>query len=453
VILFPSLGWVKGKVVGIREGRNPEVPPFKVIEVEFKPGETREFASGITDHILNQPIVVNLDDPNLNPNNVYGKYGSILEYQLKNELTTNPELVCIAGKWFPRALLVDINLGYLNMAEALLEMENGNPLPTQTILEQIELPTDVNKKLTEFSMNLVLQEDGRFDEVGITGEVLWCLRRLEPEWVQQTPPFLVYNGPNIETTQIKTLLKQLDSDVCDELEDDEVKSTNQNEVTLSLIFPHWQSGTLPLPIYLTSLFPSAHESPRVKINFLDFDTGQKINGWVVRNSKYAYGLRDWYKSQGLFPGSLIHIMRSKNPGEVIIRAEKRRPTREWIRTALVGADGGIVFAMLKQLVATNYNERMAIIIPDLNALEKTWEPGNRKRTTIEKTVLLTVRDLAKLNPQGQVHGQEVYAAINLQRRCPPSVILSILNNSSWAKYLGDLYYRLDESQVEVSSYE
>jgi hypothetical protein len=451
VLSFPSQTWKKGKVLRIREGNNPELPPFEVIEVLFESGEVKYFASGIVNHILNQPVVINIDDPNLISESVFNNFGSFIEKQLQIELATNSELVSIASKWFPRALLVDINMGYLNMAEALLEMENGKPLPTQTILEQIELPTDVNLKLTEFSLNLALQEDGRFDEVGITGEVLWYLRRLEPEWVQQTPPYLVYNAPHLETTHIKNLLKQLDSDIHDEIEVSIPLSKYLPEITLSLIFPHWQSGTLPLSDLIGHLFPSAHQSPRVKITFVDGDSGQKIPGWVVRPLRYAFGLKDWYRAQGIFPGSLLHIIRSNNPGEVIIRSEKRRPTREWIRTALVGADGGIVFAMLKQLVSTNYNERMAIIIPDIQALEKTRD--SRRRTTITQTVISTMFDLAKLNPQGQVHALEIYAAVNLQKRCPPSVILAILNENSHVKFLGDLYYRLNESENEAASNE
>ena len=100
-----------------------------------------------------------------------------------------------------------------------------------------------------------------------------------------------------------------------------------NEVVISLNFPHWHSGTLPLTDSIGSIFPSAYESPRVRFTFIDGDTGQKISGWVIRSSKYAYGLREWYSSLGLIPGSLIHIIRSKNPGEVIVKAEKRRPTR------------------------------------------------------------------------------------------------------------------------------
>jgi len=150
----------------------------------------------------------------------------------------------------------------------------------------------------------------------------------------------------------------------------------------------------------------------------------------MRSSRYVFGLQDWYTSLGLVSGSLVHIIRSKNRGEVIIKAEKKRAAREWIRTALIGADGGIVFANLKQLVSANYNERMAIVIPDLQALEKIWEQTNRQRGTLEQVVLTMMKELTKLSPQGHVHAQELYAAVNMVRRCPPGPILSILVEQS-----------------------
>ena len=68
----------------------------------------------------------------------------------------------------------------------------GKPLPTTALIEQLELSGNVNPKLIEFSMNYALQEDGRFDEVGPSGEVLWFLKRLEPQDVQQIPAPLRY---------------------------------------------------------------------------------------------------------------------------------------------------------------------------------------------------------------------------------------------------------------------
>ena len=47
-----------------------------------------------------------------------------------------------------------------------------------------------------------------------------------------------------------------------------------------------------------------------------------------------------------------------------------------------------------------------------------------------------------------VYAQELYAAVNILRRCPPGPILNILDDRPWAHPLGDLYFRLDENLKE-----
>lgn len=447
---FPAFDWQKGKVISVRPGNNPEIGEFQVLEVALDNGEKHQFAGSLAEHALNQPVSVKSDDPSLNPDAVMKNYGKKIAGQLTQSLEANPDLVRIAGRWFPRALLVDVNIGHLNLAEAVLDMEGGGPVPTRTILDQIELPTDVNAKLTEFSLNLALQEDGRFDEVGPSGEVLWFLRRLEPDPVKEPPIYLRYRPVQYDPEVVRDALKLFDSVVCDELEPETPNGNNSDaqEIEISLLFPHWRAGTLPLCERVNRFFPTAYESPRVRFTFIDGESGQKIDGWVVREHRYAYGLRDWYTSQGIFPGSLLKIRKGKNNGEVIIEAEKRRPVREWIRTALVGADGGLVFALLKQLVATHFDERMATAIPDVAAIDGMWEGANRSRLTLEQTVISMMRELAKLNPQGSVNAQDLYATVNITRRCPPGPILSLLIERPWSTHLGDLYFRLDESVLE-----
>jgi hypothetical protein len=179
---------------------------------------------------------------------------------------------------------------------------------------------------------------------------------------------------------------------------------------------------------------------------VDGETGEKFPGWVVREKRYVYGLQDWYETRGLMPGSLVRIRRGKQPGEVIIGTENRRASREWIRTVLVGSDGGIVFAMLKQVVNATYDERMAIAIPDTEAIDQVWQRMQKDHTSFEKVVVNTVRELAKLNPQSHVHASELYAAVNVVRRCPPGPILALLASRSWFVHVGDLHFRFNDSE-------
>jgi len=191
-LVFPALGWRQGKVIEKRSGWNPDYGDFEVINVHFDDGDQKEFAAGFDDHTLNSPPEV--EGNNIpTPESVINSHGDLLISRLEEGLFANPDFVRIAFKWFPRALLVDVNTGHLNLAEALLDMEGGGPLPTSSLLAQLDLAVDENPKLVEFSLDLALQEDPRFDEVGPAGEILWYLKRLEPEGVQKTPFSLQYS--------------------------------------------------------------------------------------------------------------------------------------------------------------------------------------------------------------------------------------------------------------------
>lgn len=443
-IILPAFNWIQAKVVSKRTGQNPAFPDMQVIEVEMDGGERRELASNLASHKLNEPISFDPDDPYAQPETVIKQYGKKLTILLEDVLVTKEDLVRIAGRWFPRSLLIDVNIGHLNLAEAILEMADGGPLSTESLIEQIDLPTDSNPKLTEFSLNLALQEDPRFDEVGPSGETLWFLHRLEPEGVKNIPVYLRWSDPEYAHESVEGLSHQFSREVCDELEPEHEISEEVTEFSLALIYPHWRAGTLPLSQHIIHLFPTAYEAPRIRFLFIDKDNGKQFPGWVVRPGRYVYGLREWYEEAGLIPGSIVHLQKGKQPGEVIVFAERHRPTREWIRTGLIGTDGGIVFTEQKQNCTAKFNDRLAIYLSDTTALDKTWEQGSRSHLPMDKLMHDMMIDIARLKPQGQVHAEELYAVINLVRRCPPRMILSVLMNASWAVHLGDLYFRLND---------
>ncbi len=447
-LVFPALSWKKGKVEKVRPAFNPELPAFEVIDVKFEKGDQRQFAASLAEHRLNQPIDIQIDDKLLDPEYVLKTYGKKVTGLLDGKLKANPDLVQIGWRWFPRALLVDVNVGHLNLAEAVLDMAGGGPLPAKDLLEQIELPTDVNPKLTEFSLNLALQEDERFDEVGPSGEIIWFLRRLEPEAVREVPAYLRSHNHSYDASALTPDMLALETELDDELSQVSYDGPDLDEVKISLIYPHWRAGTLPLTARTKQVFPTAYESPRVKFTFVDEENGAKYPGWVVRPSFYVHGLRDWYEAQGLIPGSIIHLKKSEHPGEVLIKAEKHRSNREWIRTVLVGADGGIIFATLKQVVTAGFDERMAVAIPDVEALDQVWSNSSRQRAPLDQVVAEMMRELAKLNPQGHVHAQELYAAMNIVRRCPPGQLFSLIATRPGFIHVGDLYFRISESVQE-----
>ncbi|MEW6717304.1 MAG: hypothetical protein AB1345_07370, partial [Chloroflexota bacterium] len=446
--VFPALNWRQGKVIDARQGNNPDMDAFEVITVAFDSDEQRQFAADLAEHKLNEPPQIPKDDPLLNPDVISESYRKQLVNQLEEGLESQPEFVRIAGRWFPRALLVEVNEGHLNLAEAVLDMAGGGPLPTSDLLKEVELPEGLNPKLLEFSLDLALQEDPRFDEVGPAGKVLWFLKKLEPEGVQETPIYLQYIPTDYDRSVLTREMLDLEKKLEDELSPLPEEGTRSASVSVTLIYPHWRAGTLPLSNQLRHLFPTAYEAPRIRFVLVDGDTGRKFPGWVVRNKHYVYGLGEWYAEKKLIPGSLVRVQIGKYPGEVVISAEGRRSGREWLRTVLLGKDGGIVYGMLKHLVSATYDERMAIVISDVEMLDEIWNKQTQKSVPFERVIVDTLREIAKLNPQGHVHASELYAAVNTVRRCPPGPIMSLLASRPWFVHVGDLHFRL-EDKVEV----
>ena len=449
-LVFPALDWAKGAITSVRPGVNPQYGDFEVLTVEMEDGQNRMFAAGIADHMLNEEPAVDIDEDGLNPDSIQTKFGTELASRLAAAFENDDGLVRIAGRWFPRALLVDVNQGHLNLAEAVLDMAGGEPLPTADLLKDVELPEGVNPKLAEFSLNFALQEDGRFDEVGPAGEVLWCLQRLEPESVREVPIFLRYYPIEHDRSLLTDEMLALEAQLDDELSTPGSRSGEDAEqVTISLIFPHWRAGTLPITPRIQSMFPTAYESPRVQFTLVDGQTSDRIPAWVVRKNRYVSGLRDWYESHELMPGSLVQIRRSEKPGEAIIEAKTHRTTKDWVRTVIVGADGGIVFALLKQTVTAEYNDRMAFALPGYDAADSLWDPDKQKKRPFDRLVINVMRELTKLNPQGHTHAQELYAAVNFLRRVPFAPLMSLLESRpDDFVHVGDLHYRLGEEHRE-----
>ena len=439
---FPALDGRRGRVVSVRPGNNPSMDPFDVIAVAMEDGSERSFAANLAHHDLNNLTTTEPGDGTSQAEAVVKQHGAQIAAQLEAAFQDDASLVRIAGRWFPRSLLVSVNVGHLNLAEAVLDVSGGEPQPTSNLLRDVALPEGVNPKLTEFSLNLALQEDERFDEVGPAGQVLWCLRRLEPEAVRAVPSWLQYrpieHDRDVMSEEMRTLEQQLD----DELSPLGASAAADDgaPVTISLIYPHLRAGTLPVSARASRLFPTAYESPRVRFTLVDGRTKQKMPGWVVREHGYVYGLREWFKMHALIPGSLVRVRQGDHPGEVIVEAGMQRAAKDWVRTLMIGADGGMVFAMLKQPITAEFNDRMAIHVPDFRLLDPLWQ----KSRPFEELAVSMLREITKLNTQAHVHAQELYAAVNLVRRVPPAPLFALLQTSDRFVHVGDLHFRLQD---------
>jgi hypothetical protein len=56
-------------------------------------------------------------------------------------------------------------------------------------------------------------------------------------------------------------------------------------------------------------------------------------------------------------------------------------------------------------------------------------------------------ELVKMNVQGHVHAQELYSALNIIRRCPPGPLFTYLMGDSKFKHVGDMHFRLADTEA------
>lgn len=448
MVVFPVLDYRVGEVVDVREGHNPEYDAFRVIRVAFEDDEEREFAAELMDHPLNrapQPTVA--EDDLRSPEELADIYAPQLTKKLEERLEDDPDFIRLAGKWFRKDLLVDVNVGHLNLAEAVLDVSGGGPLPTDDLLGDVELPEEISPQLRIFSLNYALQQDERFDEVGPSGKVLWYLRSMEPEQVRETPHWLEYRPvdyePALLTSEMRSLVRRLD-DEWTNLEGDEEVSESE---TVVLIYPHWRAGTLPLSDRLTNIFPRGH-TYRIRFTFLDGDTGDEMPGWVLQEDRYVYGLEDWYRENHIPVGAYLELSQGDDPSTVIVRPRDRRTRKEWVRVARP-VDGRLNFEMHRESITCKYDDLMVVATGKPGALDEVWDHTQRENLSLEQLVDHIFPELVKLSPQGNVHAATLYSAVNVAKRTPPGPLLAVLVDSGKYAPVGDNYWVLHTASTGV----
>ncbi len=443
-LAFSLPGNVIGTVVNVRPGINPDLGDFDVLTVAFDDGRpTKLFAGRLPEHPLNHRSVQAGDAEIAPPEELFERYGANVTAKLDERLQASTDIVRLAGRWFPKPLMANVNEGHLNLAEAVLDMAGGGPLPTEALLKEVGLPSEVNAQLQTFSMNYALRKDDRFDEVGPAGQVLWYLRRLEPDAVQAAPQRLV---PVVSETDVELTpeLAALAREIEDEWTVDPHDLPAADDVQVTLTFPHRRAGTLPLTPRLAALFPTAQVTERIRLNLVDAQTGERLAGWVVRPGRYVVGLGEWYDRIDMPVGGLLNVRRGERPDEIVLAAARRRPTREWVRTAAPTSEGRLAFSMQKKQLSVNFDELMVVAVDQPTVVDDLWR--KLAHTPFERLVVDVFRELAKLNPQSAVHARSLYAAVNVARRCPPAPIFGELVQRPYYTHVGDAYWRFDPSQ-------
>lgn len=443
-LVFPALNFAYGEVVEIRQGSNPEAGQFDVISVEID-GEEREFAAGLqNDHVLNQENGSIFEALEMSSaENLHQLHGPAVAQTIEESLAEREEFVRLGGKWFVKALLTEINVGHLNLAEAILEVNSGGPLPPEEFLADLELGDDAPQETQAFSLNYALLQDDRFDEVAPKGSVGWYLRRMEPQEVQEVPERLLYEPiPYDEaalTEELQLLIRELD----DEWSDLKPRTRSQ-AVMLTLTYAHRWAGTLPLSSRTRPLFPPSR-SPRQRIVFQDEESGEELVGWVVQEHRYVYGLKDWYAEHEIPIGGFISLRPTGEPGVLLLNYDRRNGQREWVRLASV--DGKrIKFELDRRTISCGYDELMLVGTDAVAAVDAVWREMEKKERSVDLLLKDLFPELADLNPQETVHAKTLYSAINMLRRMPPEPVFAELVSNPVFVPVGDHYWKYDPSQ-------
>jgi hypothetical protein len=251
-------------------------------------------------------------------------------------------------------------------------------------------------------------------------------------------------APPTDLSRLTPTLMDLVNELDDEFSPAPPDLEPADEVTVTLTYPHMRMGTLPLSPRLAHLFPTAFEAPRVRFTLVDGDTDEALPAWVVRSGKYVFGLAEWYQKHDFPAGGHLVVQRGSQPGQVVIRAHKRRPTREWVRTAAEGPDGRVAFSMQKQLIGVEYDDLMMVAPGNQEQVDAAWE--RCRNLPFAQIVADVFRELAKLNPQSAVHAKTLYAGVNVARRSPPGPIFAELVAHPYYALVGDAYWRFDQTQ-------
>ncbi len=450
-LTFAALDYATGRVIKLRSGTSADFSPIQVMAVKFdkasrQPRGTREFVVEFAgEHPLNNAQL------NSHPSQLKADYTlddiirdpktTIVE-QVNDSLERNPDLVRIAGTWFVRELMVEVDIGHLHLAEAVLDMHAGGPLSPEQILAEIGGLGNMPLSLQVFSLNYAMNQDERFDEVGPAGQVLWHLKSLLPRMVLQVPAILQYAPLTTDRRQLPREMLQLEYDLDDE-HSPLTSPRPEDEVSITLIYPHRRVGTLPINSETRHIFPDA-KTPRIAITLIDLLDKREYPCWVVHEHKYVFGLAPLYQKHHLPVGAYAYLNRTDDPARIEIEFDSYRPRTEWIPLANRTDDDRLRFQTAKRAVGADYDEMIIVGVGNLAEVDKLGKDIQTRQVALVTLLRSLIRELSRQTPQGTVHAKVLYSTLNILRRCPPAPMFAALLSSPDFAYVGGNYWKLSQ---------
>ena len=451
-LTFSQLNYATAKVVNLRDGKSTDLRPLRVAAVEFegangKPeGRLREFVIAYDrEHPLND------SDSNRHPSQLRGDYSvadiltdhdtDIVE-QVDDALERNADLVRLAGTWFVRELLLEVDIGHMHLAEAVLDMHEGGPLQPEEILDQIGGLGSAPRPLQVFSLNYYMNQDERFDEVGPAGQVLWHLTQKLPRLVREVPAILEYAPIAFDRGILSREMKQLEYDLDDE-HSPVTSPRPEDEVSLTLIYPHRRVGTLPINSETRHVFPAA-KTPRIAITIIDALDNKEYPCWVVHEFKYVVGLAPIFQKHHLPVGAYVYLTPTADRSRIEIEFDTYRPRTEWIPVVERSDRDLLRCKTAKRAIGADYDEMIIVGVTNLPEVDQLGKDLLAKGASLAQLLAHLVRELSKENPQGTVHAKILYSTLNILRRCPPGPMFATLANAPEVEYVGGNYWKLSD---------
>jgi hypothetical protein len=450
-VIFPEFDYAIANIVHVRPGNNPEYGEFNVIGVQFDDDNSqkvREFATDLaTPHLLSEQDVEtyasHLTAGELTADEILETVGDDIIYTLEKALTESSTLIQVAGEWFPSDLIVEVNEGHLNLAEAVIDI-NSRPLSTAEIIKEIGGLGSGSNDLQVFSLNNTLRDDDRFDEVGPSGQVLWYLLRLEPPEVRNTPAMLRYTAIDYDPALLTPEMLELEAEIDDELSSSPPLHEEIDIARITLTYPHRRTGTLPLNNKMRQVFPTAQQTSRISVTLVDGQDDEEFPGWVVRKERYVVGVDKFFRKHRLPIGAYVAISRSSDPGKIVVNFNAYKPRTEWIRL-IVPKNNQITFENHKRSIGAEYDDLMILGADDLAGVDALFEMTQQQKRPLASLLRVIIPGLGRLTPQATVHAKTIYSAVNVIRRCPPGPIFATLVANPDFQNVGGHYWKLSDS--------
>lgn len=446
-LVFPHFDFAETTVTAVRKGNNPEAGVFEVITVKLR-GRQRQFAAGLqVDHVANlgengvEDLLASFDATHL-----IAEFGEIVEPRVIDVLEKREEFVVLGGRWFVRALLAEINIGHLHLAEAVLDMMGGGPLSTDEISVHLELDKSVPEETRLFSLNTAMLEDPRFDEVAPKNSVAWFLRRIEPELVSVIPERLQFEQVKFEEDFLTTQLRLTRREIADEWSDLEARDGEITEAKFTLTYPHRVTGTMPINATIRKLLPLGR-SPRQLLTFQNETSGEQLQVWAVKKGRYLFGFSEWYAQNEILVGAYLTLRRRPKSDVILFDFVRRSPRKDDVRLATV-ADGRIKFEFQRRRIACEYDDLMVVGTDYTAAIDAIFERA--KTRSLSSLMAALLPELAMLSPQQAVHAKTLYAVTNMLRRVAPDPLFAELVANPAFVPVGDHYWRFDPRRYRRS---